>query len=64
MLHPGRIEGGAPALFVISRELEVVALARHTYGDVSDPRPRIEPREERVKGAESAASVEHTLTLR
>jgi hypothetical protein len=29
MLHPGRVEGRAPAALVIPRELEVVALARH-----------------------------------
>jgi hypothetical protein len=33
VLHPGRVEGRAPALLVVPREVEVVALARHATLD-------------------------------
>ncbi len=36
-----------PAASVIARELEVVALVRHSDGDGADARPRIQPRTQR-----------------
>jgi hypothetical protein len=47
MLHPGRVEGRAPAALVVARELEIEALARHPHGDVPDPGPGVEPGAER-----------------
>src|SRR2546426_12755268 len=46
VLHPGRVEGGPPALLVVPRELEIVALARHAPLDVADAAPRVQPRTE------------------
>ncbi len=43
MLHPARVEGGPPALLVVTGELEVVALPRHAHSDVSDATPAVEP---------------------
>src|SRR5207302_7846878 len=34
-----RVEGRAPALLVVARELQVVGLARHADGDVPDASP-------------------------
>src|SRR5438105_10513506 len=36
VLHSRRVEGGAPALLVVPRELKVIVLARHADGDVAD----------------------------
>src|SRR5436309_13708560 len=53
--HPGQRDGSqdrasdlfverrAPALLVVARELEIVALARHADGDVADAGPGVEP---------------------
>src|SRR5881397_589077 len=51
VLHPGRIEGRAPALLVVPSELEIVALARHPDGDPPDAGPRVQPGPERPEGA-------------
>src|SRR5437660_1906227 len=51
VLHPRRVEGGAPALLVIPRELKVVTLARHADGDMSNASPRVEPGAESPEGA-------------
>jgi|SRR5215831_17987090 len=37
MLHPGRVERRAPPAVVVLRELEVDALAVHSYGDATMP---------------------------
>src|SRR4029434_3981239 len=47
VLHARRVERRPPAALVISRELEIVALARHADDDVADPSPRVEPGPER-----------------
>jgi len=47
MLHPGRVERRAPASVVVLRTLQIEALAVHPHGDVTDARPRVEPRSER-----------------
>jgi hypothetical protein len=75
--HPGRVEGGAPALLGVPGELEIVALARHADGDVPDAGPGVEPGAQRQEEAsyeglgsaakteccsqELAALVEHAL---
>jgi hypothetical protein len=80
VLHPGRVERRAPPAFVIPRELEVEALARHADGDVADAGPGVEPSAERPESAvvrghrapgeadgstqELAARVEHLANLR
>jgi len=46
VLHPGRVEGGPPALLVVPGKLEIVALARHAPLDVADAAPRVQPRTE------------------
>jgi len=51
MLHAGRVEGRAPAPFVVARELEVVALSRHADRDPADAGPGVEPGPERPQGA-------------
>ena len=43
MLHPARIERGSPALLVVPRELEIVALASHADRDPADAGPAVEP---------------------
>jgi len=43
MFHPSRVEGRAPALLVVSRELEVVALTCHADRDMPDANPRVQP---------------------
>src|SRR5438876_3593478 len=75
VLHPRRVEGRAPSLLVVPRELEIETLPRHADGDVSNAGPRVEPGAQRVERAvvrrrpapgeaercheESAALVEH-----
>ncbi len=46
VLHPGRLEGGSPALLVVAGQLKIVALARHASLDVADAPPRVQPRAE------------------
>jgi hypothetical protein len=43
VLHPGRVEGRSPEAFVVPRELEIVALARHADCDPPDAGPGVEP---------------------
>ena len=43
MLHPGRVEGGAPAALVVLSQLQIEALSVHSNSDVPDARPRVEP---------------------
>ena len=75
VLHAGRVEGRAPALLVVARELEILALAGHAGGHAADAGPGIEPGAQRPERAvvrghrapgeaerceqESAALVEH-----
>jgi len=47
VLHPGRVEGRAPASVVVLSQLKIEALAVHPDGDVADAGPGVEP------GAES-----------
>ena len=42
MLEAGREEDRAPALPVVPRELEVVAMTRHTANHVADAAPGVE----------------------
>jgi hypothetical protein len=49
VFHPGRVEGRAPALLVVPRELKVVAVVRHPDGDVPDAGPGVEPAAERKR---------------
>src|SRR4029450_3909211 len=42
VLHPGRVDRGAPAALVVARELEVEALVRHADCDVADAGPGVE----------------------
>ena len=74
---PGRVEGRAPALLVVPRQLEVVALARHAALNVADATLRVKPELQRPERAvirrarepgeaercsqELAALVEHAL---
>jgi len=79
MLHPARIERGSPALLVVPRELEIVALASHADRDPADAGPAVEPGAQGVerpivrgsrkpgeaerRHEESAALVEHAAKL-
>jgi hypothetical protein len=56
VLHARRVERRAPALLVVARELEVVALSGHPDGDVADARPGIEPGPQRLEGAAEGRS--------
>jgi hypothetical protein len=60
VLHPGRVERRPPALLVVPRELEIVALARHAHSDPPNARPR-KPGESECCSQELAALVEHAL---
>jgi hypothetical protein len=77
VLGPARVERRPPAAFVVLRQLEVVALARHADRDPANAGPGVEPGAESPQGAgvgrarepdeaeccsqESAAAVEHAL---
>jgi hypothetical protein len=37
-----RVRGRRESLFVVARELEIVALTRHAYGDAADAGPGVE----------------------
>jgi len=39
VLHPGRVERGPPASFIVLSQLQVEALPVHPYGDVANPSP-------------------------
>src|SRR5262249_6411417 len=47
VLHPGRVERGAPASLVVLRQLEIEALVVHPSGHAPGPGPGIEPGAER-----------------
>src|SRR5262249_10836664 len=49
VLHPGRIEGRQPP--AVPCQLQVVALAVHPDGDVTDAGPRVEPGAQRPERA-------------
>jgi hypothetical protein len=51
VLHPCRIERRSPAALVVSRELKIVALARHADRDVADAGPGVEPGPQRPERA-------------
>jgi hypothetical protein len=74
---PARVEGRPPALLVVPRELEIIALARHADRDPPDAGPGVQPKSQSPEGAvirrprkpgdaeccpqELAALVEHAL---
>src|SRR6266852_3025085 len=49
VFHPRRVERGSPALVVVPRELEIVALPRHAALDGADAAPRVQPGAERLE---------------
>src|SRR5439155_1889479 len=51
MLHTARVERCSPAPFVITSELEVVAMTGHAALNVTDATPRIQPGAKGVHGA-------------
>jgi hypothetical protein len=56
VLHPGRVEGRAPAALVVLGQLEVEALVVHAHGDVADAGPGVE---QGAEGVESAVVRRH-----